>query len=457
MTAGRRSSVAELFQDGDCPATLYAALAKKWVVPVLVPAQGSRRTDNDPQVGATAESGRAIIGLLRNLASRRSTGFERLALLSVSGEGIVSVIHSLFLLPDTEFDDGLGELCALVGELPADGRPAFVRVDHFLSDPAIPSVEIIQVYGHRIRHGHFSRKPGVRADSVATAWRAIAQTHLLEGRPDPRKPPNSTSISLDLRLSRQLRNYSFVDPPPAREKAIPLGLVMDIAKSASTVKHLCISQLTILALFFCLRSCEYTKTSSHKRTVQFRFRDLQFHDDQGVIPFDAPDARFLAALAVTLFLDTQKNSVRGESSTMEATGLPHGDPVVAAAQRFLHLRHHQAPLDTPICTYYATSVTAASSVTGREITSTLRHCAAKMGYQRMGLYPHEIGSHSLRSGGAMTLKLAGISDSTIKIIGRWRTDAFLVYLQGQVATFTQGVSTAMSKIQWFQHTSLHAP
>ena len=99
----------------------------------------------------------------------------------------------------------------------------------------------------------------------------------------------------------------------------------------------CWSDLIIIALFFCLRSCEYTKTNSHRRTTQFRFRDIQFHDDDGVIPTQAPAKVFMAATAVTLYLDTQKNCVRGESCTMEATGLPHGDPVTAAARIIIAL------------------------------------------------------------------------------------------------------------------------
>ena len=51
----------------------------------------------------------------------------------------------------------------------------------------------------------------------------------------------------------------------------------------------------------------------------------------------------------------------------------------------------------------------------------------------------------------MTLHQSHVPDSTIKIIGRWRSDAFLIFLQGQVVTFTKGMATAMDKISWFQH------
>ena len=136
---------------------------------------------------------------------------------------------------------------------------------------------------------------------------------------------------------------------------------------------------------------------------------------------------------------------------MEATSDEFGDLVVAAAHRYLHLRRNNAPPDTPICTYYTNN--SPQSVNSRQITALLRLHATKIGFQTLGFHPHEIGTHSLRSGGAMTLHLAGISDSTIKIVGRWRSDAFLIYLQGQIATFTQGVAAAMAKVQWFRHTN----
>ena len=90
-------------------------------------------------------------------------------------------------------------------------------------------------------------------------------------------------------------------------------------------------------------------------------------------------------------------------------------------------------------------------VTSTNIVSLLRLHAANLGSQRLGFYPQKIGSHSLSLGGGMTLHQVHIPDSTINIVGRWRSFAFLIYLQGQVVTFTKGVSTAMAKIAWFHH------
>ena len=153
---------------------------------------------------------------------------------------------------------------------------------------------------------------GVSADTVSAAWRAVAEVHLQEGRPNPCKPSGSSIRDLDKCLTRMLRNWGYQDPPPRREKSIPLGFVVFVDTHAEADAFIqCWADLIVLALFFCLRSCEYTKTNSHRRTTQFCFCDMQFHDDNGVIPTQAPAKVFLAASAVTLYLDTQKNCVCG--------------------------------------------------------------------------------------------------------------------------------------------------
>ena len=107
--------------------------------------------------------------------------------------------------------------------------------------------------------------------------------------------------------------------------------------------------------------------------------------------------------------------------------------------------------DTPIYTYYTHSTP--NSVNSRHVTSLLSATATKIGFHTLGSHPHEIGTYSLQSGGAMTLHLTGVPDSTIKIVDRWRLDASLIYIQGQIAAFTKGVAAVMAKVQWFRHTN----
>ena len=126
---------------------------------------------------------------------------------------------------------------------------------------------------------------------------------------------------------------------------------------------------------------------------------------------------------------------------------------MACARRFLHLCNHDTDLNTPMCVYFERKIAKGKSVTTSHLVAFLRLWAIKIGYARLGFHPNDIVSHSLRSGGAMTLHQAGQYDITINIIGRWRSDAFLIYLQGQVATFTKGVSVAMKQLMWFTRTA----
>ena len=68
-------------------------------------------------------------------------------------------------------------------------------------------------------------------------------------------------------------------------KAAPLGLYVAAAKgSAYSCKVQCLGNLIKIALYFCLRPCEYMKTNPHKHTNQFRLCDMQFHDARGLLP-----------------------------------------------------------------------------------------------------------------------------------------------------------------------------
>ena len=52
-----------------------------------------------------------------------------------------------------------------------------IQIDHMLEDPEDSVIEILQVFGHRVRHGHYSsRVSSVREDTVDSACRAISKT-----------------------------------------------------------------------------------------------------------------------------------------------------------------------------------------------------------------------------------------------------------------------------------------
>ena len=66
-----------------------------------------------------------------------------------------------------------------------------------------------------------------------------------------------------------------------------------------------------------------------------------------------------------------------------------------------------------------------------------------LGLPSQGITPNDVGTHSLRVGVAMALNLNGISDTTIKEGGRWRSMAFLQYIHNQIGHLAAGVSSPM--------------
>ena len=82
-----------------------------------------------------------------------------------------------------------------------------------LQDHGVPTIEIIQVYGHRVRNGYYSKQSSVWVDLVAKACRAVTETHLLKGLPDLQKSSGSASKDLNKRLPQMTRRYSYVNPP----------------------------------------------------------------------------------------------------------------------------------------------------------------------------------------------------------------------------------------------------
>ena len=64
-----------------------------------------------------------------------------------------------------------------------------------------------------------------------------------------------------------------------------------------------------------------------------------------------------------------------------------------------------------------------------------------MGFAKLGFRPEEIGTHSIRSGGAMAYNLLpGMSDSQVWFFCRWKSLAFLNYIPSQVDRFHSGYS-----------------
>ena len=79
------------------------------------------------------------------------------------------------------------------------------------------------------------------------------------------------------------------------------------------------------------------------------------------------------------------------------------------------------------------------------MSNTIKASVCAIYLEKQGILAHMVGTHYLRSGGAMALNISGKSDTTIMKFGRWSSLKILQYIHEHIAHLRKGVSTAMKK------------
>jgi hypothetical protein len=94
---------------------------------------------------------------------------------------------------------------------------------------------------------------------------------------------------------------------------------------------------------------------------------------------------------------------------------------------------------------------AISWVTDQDIGMGIRWGATFDCLLAQGYTFDRISPHSLRAGGAMAMKLSGVSDSTIMKVGSWSSLTYLTYIHLQIGSLTAGLPWRMSTAFTFQN------
>ena len=141
-------------------------------------------------------------------------------------------------------------------------------------------------------------------------------THFLDGLPDLRNTPDTQAhTGLDRRLISQLKTYGIEDLPFKQEKATLLGIIHPIVETATTTsdpKPCHVTNVVQLGFYLCLRLCQYTKCTGHRRTVQLcSVLDSVFFVGDCPLSAGAPIEKFQHATQIVLTLHNQKNAIRG--------------------------------------------------------------------------------------------------------------------------------------------------
>ena len=111
---------------------------------------------------------------------------------------------------------------------------------------------------------------------------------------------------------------------------------------------------------------------------------------------------------------------------------------------YAHIRACTADASTFLSAFFVG--TARFDVTDGDIRRSLKQAATALRYpEYKGIPIERIDTHSLRSGGANALSLAGYSDREIQKMGRWRSATFKEYIREELACFSEGMSKQMKR------------
>mmetsp|Transcript_1015 Transcript_1015/g.1672 ORF Transcript_1015/g.1672 Transcript_1015/m.1672 type:complete len:350 (+) Transcript_1015:685-1734(+) len=295
------------------------------------------------------------------------------------------------------------------------------------------------------KNGYFSKQDSIKGQTASQTADNVATTIVESGRPDPRKNEQGHTF---LMIKRQKKSYSKSDSPVKHQKALPPEVYRTILRSSNHPRELARAQTLGAALFFCMRSCEYSLTprNEEQKTRPIRPCDITFRLNGTVLPHDHPSLHLSNTVSITF--GPQKSEIMEETVTQFKTDDPILCPCILWASVIRRLRSYPKYKPTwPVFMFY--DGTRFSHLTSKEYSIDIKAAVDAIGPSILGFTSADVGTHSNRSGGAMMMYLAKKHPYTIMMIGRWSSIAFLRYIEKQVLDFSKGVSKDMIKNNMF--------
>jgi hypothetical protein len=211
-----------------------------------------------------------------------------------------------------------------------------------------------------------------------------------------------------------------------------------------------LAQLDTGAVYFAMRSCEYTSVpdQNQRKTKLLCLKNFRFFTESKEISHSSP--LLLLAESVAITFEDQKNGEKHETVIQQRSGDDTMCPVISWGSTIKRIRSYTTSTpNTPINIIKIGN--RFYNITSKDNIKFLRRSVSSMDSTKLGFKANEIGTHSLRSGGAMAMKLSGAEDSTIRLLGRWKSDSFLKYIRKQVLQFSSNISRRMLEQEHFTH------
>ena len=235
--------------------------------------------------------------------------------------------------------------------------------------------------------------------------------------------------------------YIDSDGATKQQKALPPSVFKSLLQNKFTPLDEALGELACGAFFFGMRSCEFLTVTGKRKTKRLKVRNIRFFKNNVEIK-DKTNRLILYADTVSITFEFQKNKQKNITVTQPRSG-KELCPVLVWAKIVLRILSYKG-------TTKNTSVNVV--LVGKRchyirapemyehITNTVNNTTG------LGFTGDDVGNHSIRSSLAMALYLAKRPVSTIMLIGRWCSDAFLLYVRRQVQEFSAGISADMVAI-----------
>ena len=335
-----------------------------------------------------------------------------------------------------------------------------VEVDPLLAttEPVIRDM-VLTAFAARVRQGYYGRGDQIKVQSVTDAMAAISKTIELAGYKSPvYRADNKYNLSIERAVKGWWREDHLAIPQLAVPVTVPLQMAEAAYRNGSAFLK-AIADLALIGFFYLLRVGEYTrprvvtrngKKVSATRTKQFKVKDVGFFKDGVILPRRSPLPILVTADQCTLKITNQKNGRMGETISHETVQDAIHGPVTAVARRVHHILSNGGT-EEYLLSDYMNEAGVWNTITASQMRHGVRESVKTLKLDKNGIDPDLVGVHSLRAGGAMALKLQGVSDTIIQKQGRWTSMTFLQYIHNQIAHLSKSLSTKMSTQLTFQN------
>jgi hypothetical protein len=218
--------------------------------------------------------------------------------------------------------------------------------------------------------------------------------------------------------------------------------------------HQALATLVTAAFFFACRSCEYLRVVVRGKTKILCISNIVFTTSDYTV-INHHDTNLLTKAAyVSVIFEDQKNNHKFEKRTQQRSSDPILCPVQSWAQTVTRiLSYPGTTLNTTVNCFRDSQSPKAPTVffSQQLLNYYLRHTVQQRPAGYFGYSHTNIGTHSIRSGAAMALYLADEPPHKIMLLGRWSSDAFLLYLRPEVLSSFSKLRTNMLANEDFRH------